>query len=43
MSASILVVDDEESILTSLSSILRDEGYDVAVVKNGLEALRVYT
>ncbi len=43
MSASILIVDDEESILTSLSSILRDEGYDVAVVKNGLEALRVYT
>jgi two-component system nitrogen regulation response regulator NtrX len=43
MSASILVVDDEESILTSLSSILQDEGYDVAVVKNGLEALRVYT
>jgi two-component system nitrogen regulation response regulator NtrX len=43
MSASILVVDDEESILTSLSSILRDEGYDVAVAKNGLEALRVYT
>ena len=43
MAASILIVDDEESILTSLSSILRDEGYDVAVVKNGLEALRVYT
>ena len=43
MSASILVVDDEESILTSLSSILQDEGYDVAVVKNGMEALRVYT
>jgi two-component system, NtrC family, nitrogen regulation response regulator NtrX len=43
MSASILVVDDEESILTSLSSILQDEGYDVAVAKNGMEALRVYT
>ena len=43
MSASILIVDDEEPILTSLSCILRDEGYDVAVVKNGLEALRVYT
>ena len=43
MSASILVVDDEESILTSLSSILQDEGYDVAVAKNGLEALRVYS
>ncbi|MDH4187728.1 MAG: sigma-54 dependent transcriptional regulator [Nitrospira sp.] len=42
MSASILVVDDEESILTSLSSILRDEGYDVSVAKNGAEALRAY-
>ena len=43
MSASILVVDDEESILTSLSSILQDEGYDVVTSKNGMEALRVYT
>jgi two-component system nitrogen regulation response regulator NtrX len=43
MSASILIVDDEEPILTSLSSILRDEGYEVAVAKDGVEALRVYT
>ncbi len=43
MSASILIVDDEESILTSLSSILSDEGYAVAVAKNGVEALRAYT
>jgi len=43
MSASILIVDDEESILTSLSSILQDEGYEVTVVKNGPEAVRVYT
>jgi two-component system nitrogen regulation response regulator NtrX len=43
MSASILIVDDEESILTSLSSILQDEGYEVAVAENGVEALRVYT
>ncbi len=43
MSASILIVDDEESILTSLSSILSDEGYAVAVAKNGMEALRAYT
>ncbi len=43
MSASILIVDDEESILTSLSSILQDEGYDVVTVKNGGEALRIYT
>jgi len=43
MSASILIVDDEEPILTSLSSILQDEGHEVTVVKNGIEALRVYT
>ena len=43
MSASILIVDDEESILTSLSDILRDEGYNVAVAKNGVDALRAYT
>ena len=43
MSASILIVDDEEAILTSLSSILQDEGYEVAVAKNGAEALRIYT
>jgi len=43
MSASILIVDDEESILTSLCSILQDEGYEVTVAKNGVDALRVYT
>ena len=43
MSASILVVDDEESILTSLTSILQDEGYEVTVAKDGTEALRIYT
>ena len=42
MSASILIVDDEESILTSLNSILRDEGYEIAVAKSGMEALRAY-
>ena len=43
MSASILVVDDEEPILTSLSSILEDEGYHVTVGKSGADALRAYT
>ena len=43
MSASILVVDDEESILASLSSILEDEGYQVTVGKSGADALRAYT
>jgi two-component system, NtrC family, nitrogen regulation response regulator NtrX len=43
MSASILVVDDEEAIVLSLSSILQDEGYEVAVAKSGVEALKIYT
>ncbi|ALA57544.1 sigma-54-dependent transcriptional regulator [Nitrospira moscoviensis] len=43
MSASILIVDDEESIRSSLRSILEDEGYEVAVASNGQEALRLYT
>ncbi|HEU4682999.1 MAG TPA: sigma-54 dependent transcriptional regulator [Nitrospira sp.] len=43
MSASILVVDDEDAILSSLSSILQDEGYDVTVAKSGTEALKIYT
>ena len=43
MSASVLIVDDEESILTSLNSILQDEGYEVTLAKNGVEALRIYT
>lgn len=42
MSASILIVDDEEGIRTSLRSILEDEGYEVAVAANGLEALKIY-
>jgi two-component system nitrogen regulation response regulator NtrX len=43
MSASILVVDDEEAIVSSLGSILQDEGYEVAVAKSGVEALKIYT
>ncbi|MCC6139767.1 MAG: sigma-54-dependent Fis family transcriptional regulator [Nitrospira sp.] len=43
MSASILVVDDETAILTSLRSILEDEGYDVFVASSGAEALKLYT
>jgi two-component system, NtrC family, nitrogen regulation response regulator NtrX len=42
MSASILIVDDEEAIRTSLRSILEDEGYEVTVAANGLEALKIY-
>ena len=43
MSASILIVDDEAAILTSLRSILEDEGYDVSVASSGIEALKIYT
>jgi len=35
----IIVCDDEELIRWSVSEHLRSEGYDVAVVKNGLECL----
>ncbi|MDD2852114.1 MAG: response regulator [Desulfuromonadaceae bacterium] len=35
----ILVVDDEENARVALSKILAHDGYDVASVKNGLEAL----
>ncbi|HET8668428.1 MAG TPA: sigma-54 dependent transcriptional regulator, partial [Terriglobales bacterium] len=43
MSASVLVVDDEDAIVSSLSSILQDEGYEVSVAKSGIEALKIYT
>ena len=39
MSKTILVVDDETSILQSLEGILTDEGFDVAIAESGLEAL----
>jgi len=41
MGKSILIVDDEVPILNSLSGILEDEGYQVAVAKNGVEALKL--
>lgn len=37
----ILIVDDEASIRESLSGILRDEGYEVAVAADGATALRL--
>jgi two-component system nitrogen regulation response regulator NtrX len=37
--ATILVVDDEESILETLSGILEDEGYDVVTAPTGEKAL----
>lgn len=41
MAESILIVDDEPAILASLSKILEDEGYQVAVAKSGQEALKL--
>ncbi|HEY7983272.1 MAG TPA: response regulator [Ktedonobacterales bacterium] len=35
----ILVVDDEEVILTTVESLLREEGYSVVTAANGQEAL----
>ncbi|WP_243372397.1 sigma-54 dependent transcriptional regulator [Geotalea sp. SG265] len=39
MSATILVVDDEESIRTSVAGILEDEGYRTVFAVDGVEAL----
>ncbi|MDY7037014.1 MAG: response regulator, partial [Thermodesulfobacteriota bacterium] len=39
MAKTILVVDDEESIIQSLYGILIDEGFEVITAKRGLEAL----
>ena len=41
MSGTICIVDDEPSILHTLSSILEDEGYQVTIAKTGKEALKV--
>ncbi len=41
MFPSILVVDDEPSILTSLGGLLIDEGYEVITANNGYEALKI--
>lgn len=35
----ILVVDDEDDILTYLSALLEDNGYEVATAKDGLHAM----
>jgi two-component system nitrogen regulation response regulator NtrX len=37
----ILVVDDEENILSSLEGILSDEGFSVSKAKDGSEALKI--
>ena len=40
MFPSILIVDDEVSILKTLSGILSDEGFETITVSNGYEALK---
>jgi len=37
--ASILIVDDNEGILETLSAILKEKGYDTDTAKNGREAI----
>jgi len=41
MSDTILVVDDEPSILSTLSGVLKDVGFSVLVAQDGAEALRL--
>ncbi len=35
----VLIIDDEENILTSLRGVLQDEGFEVETAKNGLQGL----
>ena len=39
MARTILIVDDEVSILQSLEGILKDEGFEVICAKGGMETL----
>jgi two-component system nitrogen regulation response regulator NtrX len=41
MFPSLLIVDDEPSILQSLSGLLSDEGFEVLTAANGYEALKI--
>ncbi len=41
MFPSILIVDDEPSILKSLSGLLADEGFEIETASNGYEALKI--
>jgi two-component system nitrogen regulation response regulator NtrX len=41
MKGHILIVDDEENILSSLEGILTDEGFSILKAKDGAEALKV--
>lgn len=41
MTAKILIADDEESVLVSLEYLMRREGYEVCLARDGEEALAV--
>jgi len=41
MFPSVLIVDDEPSIIKSLTGLLMDEGFDVSSASNGFEALKM--
>ena len=41
MFPSVLIVDDEPSILQSLGGLLADEGFEVISATNGYEALKI--
>ncbi len=41
MASTVLVVDDEESILFSIEGVLSDEGFEVVCAKSGEEALNI--
>ena len=38
----LLIIDDNEEILTSLKTFLSKKGFDVVVASNGLDALKLY-
>ncbi|OPY64908.1 MAG: UDP-3-O-(3-hydroxymyristoyl) N-acetylglucosamine deacetylase [Syntrophorhabdaceae bacterium PtaU1.Bin034] len=38
----VLIIDDEKSILESLSSVLQDEGFTVSTAKDGKEGLNIF-
>ncbi|RLC31110.1 sigma-54-dependent Fis family transcriptional regulator, partial [Candidatus Woesebacteria bacterium] len=41
MFPSILIVDDEPSILQSLGGLLADEGFEIKTASNGYEGLKI--
>jgi CheY-like chemotaxis protein len=41
MSTKLLLVDDEPLLLTFLSTVLQEEGYEVFVARDGKQALKI--